>query len=776
VRDVPPLTVAVELAANGIPTFPVIRVQREDGKVDKIPAITGWNKGRASIDPNQLWEWFGPGSEYLVGVPTGALTGFDALDTDPRNGGDRWINENILELPATVRMHTTQSGGTHYLFRHRQNMRCSRSKIAEGVDVRGDGGFIVWWPAHGYPADDRPLDQLPDWPEPWVAAAMAGHTAAASGGVRLERRLPPSAQAIIVLLNRLPHQADWTYDEFVACGLGTRGAIDALNEIGEITPEEEVAVIESWIAWGERWEGQEVDAAEAWEKKFAPYHDKLAAWQTLEKLAVKWAPELGAEIRTGRAQSEFASAEPPPAKPLILSPETPFEGAQRFVKDHHTQDGLRLIQHQQETHYRWAGPHYVEVPDEEIAAELYRFLEPVLQIDKFGNLVPYGTTKAKVTNLQHALAAVAQLPGRMRPPVWLDGREGPDPLEILVCKNGLLHLPTRNLLPPTPTFFALNTLEYDYAPNAPEPTGWKRFLKTLWPDDQQSVDTLQEEFGLLLSHDTSHHKMLLTIGPPRSGKGTIARVLTVLLGKHNVAGPTLKSITDTFGLWPLIGKPLAIISDARISGKADVTVAVERLLAISGGDSLSINRKNKSYWTGYLPTRFLMLSNELPRFTDASGAIATRFIVLVLTISFLGREDRALTNTLLKELPGILNWSLDGYDRLRKRGYFIQPASGEEALRELELLTSPIKQFLQECCVVGPEHSVARALLFNHWLAWCKAQNRQFAGTSAMFGRDLAAAVPELRHYQPQAPDGKQVHCYRGVGLIDPNAGSGGDQ
>ena len=55
----------------------------------------------------------------------------------------------------------------------------------------------------------------------------------------------------------------------------------------------------------------------------------------------------------------------------------------------------------------------------------------------------------------------------------------------------------------------------------------------------------------------------MMVGPKRSGKGTIARVLRKLIGERNVAGPTLSSLGGPFGLQPLLGKSGAIISDAR---------------------------------------------------------------------------------------------------------------------------------------------------------------------------------------------------------------------
>ena len=100
-------------------------------------------------------------------------------------------------------------------------------------------------------------------------------------------------------------------------------------------------------------------------------------------------------------------------------------------------------------------------------------------------------------------------------------------------------------------------------------------------------------------------KMLLLIGPTRSGKGTIARALTALLGRGHVTGPTLASLGTNFGLSPLLGKPLAVISDARLGDMPSHTV-VERLLSITGEDMLTVDRKYREPWSGKLPTRFVI--------------------------------------------------------------------------------------------------------------------------------------------------------------------------
>ena len=359
------------------------------------------------------------------------------------------------------------------------------------------------------------------------------------------------------------------------------------------------------------------------------------------------------------------------------------------------------------------------------------------------------------------------LPNVVRPPSWLEERPDLLPTDIVVCQNGLLHIPTRTLLLHTPNFFANCSLTFSYDPSAPDPSAWLTFLNSLWGDDTEAIDALQEMFGYYLTADTAQQKIFLIVGPKRSGKGTLARVLTALLGQENVVAPTLASLQSNFGLAPLIGKPLAIISDARLSGRADQQVIAERLLTISGEDSLTIDRKFLPTWTGRLPTRFFILTNELPRLTDASGAVASRIITLVLTRSFYNREDHRLATRLLAELPSILNWALNGKDRLAQHGYFQTPQSSNEVTQELEDLGAPISAFIRDCCEVGPRKSIEIGELFSKWKSWCMNQGRDHPGTAQSFGRDLRAAVPTLRQTQPRE-GGERKRWYEGIGLIAP--------
>jgi putative DNA primase/helicase len=223
-------------------------------------------------------------------------------------------------------------------------------------------------------------------------------------------------------------------------------------------------------------------------------------------------------------------------------------------------------------------------------------------------------------------------------------------------------------------------------------------------------------------------------------------------------------MTTNFGLSPLVDRPLAVVSDARLGTRVDSMVAVERLLSISGEDTLTIDRKYRDPWTGRLPTRFLILTNEIPKFTDASGALASRFVLLVLRNSFYGREDPRLTDRLLEEAPGIFNWALEGLDRLVERGFFVQPESAREALRHLEDLSSPVGAFVRDVCVIDPAYEVDKNVLFEEWKAWCEDEGRTRPGTKAVFIRDLRATVPGLTPVRPRNGD-RRRRLLQGIDL-----------
>lgn len=388
-----------------------------------------------------------------------------------------------------------------------------------------------------------------------------------------------------------------------------------------------------------------------------------------------------------------------------------------------------------------------------------------------------GVTTTVTNNVVDQVRAQAMLPDKLEPHNWIcwDDKEWPAG-EIISARNGLVNLPLlakrqECIKPATPRFFSLWALDFAVDHKALPPTTWLQFLDELWGDDAETIACLQELFGYLVAGGTWLQKIFALIGPKRAGKGVIARVIRNLVGPANCCGPTLSGLGGQFGLWSLMGKSVAVIADARLSGRTDQAVVVERLLSISGEDALTIDRKNLEPVTCTLPTRMVLISNELPRLGDSSGAMASRMILLRFTKSFYGNEDTQLTEKLLVELPGILLWATDGWLRLVERGHMIQPTSSAEMLADLEDLGSPVSVFIRERCIIDPGYMTAVSDIFAEWKAWCESKGRKDVGNEQTFGRDLSAAFPDLHKTQPRDGSGGRYRAYQGIGIRSSCAG-----
>lgn len=408
---------------------------------------------------------------------------------------------------------------------------------------------------------------------------------------------------------------------------------------------------------------------------------------------------------------------------------------------------------------------YAELHTDAMNAALYQLLDATKYRSRTrdGELVKRPIRPRSSTVREVTLALVAETLVYGDAPQWLvSSNVSPD--AILAVRNGLLDVHTRELKDLSPNFFTTVASPVRYDPMAVSTPRWSEFLRELWGDDQESKNALAEWFGYCLTPDTRQQKILLIVGPKRAGKGTILKILSGLVGPSNVCAPTLSSLGAPFGLSPLLNRSVATITDARLSGRIDQAQITERLLSISGEDRQTIDRKHMAAIDARLRLRFVIISNEYPKLRDSSGALASRFLVLPLTRSFYGVEDLGLESAIADELPGILNWALSGLERLRSRGYFLQPAAGRDAVRELEELGSPVAAFVRDSCTQGQCHQVSVKALFHEWTLW--AEEHGFSkGDSSTFGRNLRAVVPALQVTQPRI-EGRQERVYRGIGIV----------
>lgn len=193
---------ALALARAGLPVFPLV----ERGKEPRIPSahpdgdpVRGKCAGAcgkeghgfhdAAKNEATIRAWWARWPDANLGVPTGAVSGLDVLDLDAPKGVASLAGLEAVhgEVPRTLTVRTG-GGGLHLYFLHAEGLR-NRAGVAEGIDVRGDGGYVVVPPSihpsgrryealHGANAD---LTEFANWPS-WLLALVVKPRPEAGGG------------------------------------------------------------------------------------------------------------------------------------------------------------------------------------------------------------------------------------------------------------------------------------------------------------------------------------------------------------------------------------------------------------------------------------------------------------------------------------------------------------------------------------------------------------------------------------------------------------------
>jgi len=380
--------------------------------------------------------------------------------------------------------------------------------------------------------------------------------------------------------------------------------------------------------------------------------------------------------------------------------------------------------------------------------------------------IEWSPTPGKVAAVVRMLEAAATIAAQPLP-LWLGGKGDGMPAHLVPARDGLLDPRTGDTFPRSRHFFSLNHLDADIS-GASEPVEWLRFLDTLWPGDKKSKRLLQEWFGYVISGDVRRHKGMLLIGPPRSGKGTIMTVAGALVGGEGrgMLPVTMSSFSKDFGLQGLESAALVVLGDLRGSGR-EAAQAAQSLLEIIGGDAININRKFKDLTAIRPSARVMVGSNEMPRLYDDADAISTRFLMLRMTRSFLGKEDHDLLSRLLPELGGIALWALEGYRRLNARDRFTVPESDAIDRAEFRANSAPLTAFVDDLCIRDPDQPGSTiGEVWDAYIAWCAAGHGTQDDRSA-FNRQMSALG--FAKHRPAGVDGddtvRGAFRYRGLVL-----------
>lgn len=316
-------------------------------------------------------------------------------------------------------------------------------------------------------------------------------------------------------------------------------------------------------------------------------------------------------------------------------------------------------------------------------------------------------------------------------------------VDLLNVANGVLDLRSGNLTPhdPAQRFTYCLTTEFDPAADY---TRWVDFLRVVVDGGQPVIDYLQEFFGYALTGHTREECLLYLFGKTRAGKGTISEVLQKLMGRPLSAAVAFSTFVrrreagdQGFDLAPLKAARLIVASE---SNERD-TLNSGTVKALTGGDWITCAYKNRDQFS-YRPIfKAMMLSNFEIRADPDDAALWGRVRVVHFPLSFLGREDKLLKDSLQSpdSLRGVLAWCVEGAMRwYASPAGLVTPDRVRLAVEEHRGKADDIGQWLDDCCRATPGAWTANGSLYTSYKAWC-FDNGLAAKAVNKFGAALAS-------------------------------------
>ena len=275
----------------------------------------------------------------------------------------------------------------------------------------------------------------------------------------------------------------------------------------------------------------------------------------------------------------------------------------------------------------------------------------------------------------------------------------------IATEGGLLDLLHRGTVPLEPDHYATSKIPVDPDPEADCPE-WRAFLDDSL-DDEEARQRLQEYAGYCLwHHQQQFGKALFLVGPTDSGKGTALTAIRHVLGGDNVAAESLRNLVDSrWGKASLVGNIVNMRNEVSPQGLKNV----EQFKELTGGeDEVDAEFKGQDKFKFVVTQKFLFATNQMPSVENADEAFYNRLLFVEFPHTVPAHEqDKQLDRKLKEERAGILNWMLDGLERLLKQGQF----TGERSIggkKELcDAFGGVIDRFTHNCLMItGDEDDV----------------------------------------------------------------------
>lgn len=302
--------------------------------------------------------------------------------------------------------------------------------------------------------------------------------------------------------------------------------------------------------------------------------------------------------------------------------------------------------------------------------------------------------------------------------------------------NGTYDIRTGQLGDHNPALNLRNPIPFDYDPEAKCPK-FLSILSQLFEGDQDEEEKrkmLQEVFGLSLS-SRSCGKILALIGDDDNGVGLILEGLYVMVGAANTTVFSLDQFHSQDVCAAVEGKLLNVTS----SLSARRLNSNNKLGQLAAGSRIEMSRKGERPYQFKPYAKFVVCTSTLSSLVGGDDGLMCRFAPLVFTGALPASQRESCMEDLSQEMPGIINWALQGLHRVIQQGHLTEPPSSNACLQAYSEEVDPLRLFADECLRRSEDGTgLYSAEILHAYKAWGVANGHKVKESTIVLGRKLA--------------------------------------
>jgi putative DNA primase/helicase len=394
----------------------------------------------------------------------------------------------------------------------------------------------------------------------------------------------------------------------------------------------------------------------------------------------------------------------------------------------------------------------------EMAREMNFASQSIEDEDRRREAVKNAKSLENATKIESTLKIAKSLPG-----IATTGDEWDRDPFLFGIANGVVDLRTGRMSPGNPDDLISRSSPVVFNAEASCPR-WRQFLSEIFPGRTDVVQFVQKAAGYSMTGNTTEQVLFLLIGKGSNGKSVFLDTLRHIAGSYGYSAPfstfqrQYGSASPTNDLAALFGRRYVMASEVNEGASLDES----RLKSLTGGDPITARFLHQEFFTFKPEGKIFLGVNHAPKVHDDSTGFWRRVRQIDFPVSFLGdKADRSLSQTLIEEAPGILNWVIEGAMTWFTEG-LKPPETVVQATETYRNDSDPLFDFRKEVLIVDPEATIRCDKVFTAYLRWADAH-----GLKPYEKMSLERFISRVSMTYDRTADADGKRCFKGIRLTE---------